>query len=144
MKTITLLLFFTILSFSPNLSFQHKQTESYRLHINFENIEYNDKPFYVTLYNSKEHFYQKEPFKNWIIIPGKQNQIQVDSLPKGSYAVLCFQDLNNNHRLDFDNYYRPVEPWGLSNNSELMGPPTWQDAKFEVNKDKKILIKLFN
>lgn len=53
----------------------------------------------------------------------------------GAYAVLCIHDKNNNRRMDFEANGMPAEDFGASNNNMIMGPPNFEDSKFEVGKE---------
>jgi len=140
MKTLTLILtaLFTFTGFL-HLSTDDKFTVS----VNIKNLS-KDGTLYMSLYNSEEDFYIKKTLasKHIVVKNGKINPIIFKDLPKGKYAIICFQDLNDNHKLDFTNYM-PDEPWGLSNNIVLMGPPTWNDAIFTVENNMQIDIELF-
>ncbi len=61
--------------------------------------------------------------------------------PKGNYAIVVFQDLNDNGVLDHQNF-TPTEPFGISNYETLNGTPTFEKAKFEANSDVNITIKM--
>ena len=121
---------------------QTSAEKTFNLEIKFENIQKIDKPIYVALYQSEKDFDNKKNFKKYTVLPYQKNILNIQDLPEGTYAILCFQDLNGNHRLDFNNYI-PDEPWGLSNNKMRMGPPTWEDAKFELKQNLQLDIKLF-
>ena len=58
--------------------------------------------------------------------------VKFDSITPGEYAILCFHDANENDRMDFQENGMPLESYGTSNNVYLMGPPQFEDAKFEV------------
>ena len=53
-------------------------------------------------------------------------------LEPGEYALIALHDKNDNKRMDFEPSGRPSEAFGTSNNVMLMGPPQWNDAKFEL------------
>lgn len=53
-------------------------------------------------------------------------------VPKGTYAVIAHHDANSNGKMDFEASGRPKEDYGTSNNPFSMGPPNWDEAKFEV------------
>jgi uncharacterized protein (DUF2141 family) len=53
-------------------------------------------------------------------------------LEPGEYALVALHDKNDNKRMDFEPTGRPSEAFGVSNNVMLMGPPQWNDAKFEL------------
>ncbi len=121
---------------------QTAMEQIFNLEIKFENIQKKDKPIYVALYQSEKDFNNKKNFKKYTVLPSQKTTLNIEDLPEGTYAILCFQDLNGNHRLDFNNYI-PNEPWGLSNNKIRMGPPTWKDAKFELKQNLQLEIELF-
>ncbi|MGJ8592436.1 MAG: DUF2141 domain-containing protein [Aquaticitalea sp.] len=61
----------------------------------------------------------------------------------GSYAVMVVHDENDNEKMDFEPNGMPKETYGMSNNPTLMGPPQFNDAKFEVaDKDLEFDIEL--
>lgn len=63
----------------------------------------------------------------------------------GKYAVAVFQDKNGNNKLDSNFIGIPNEPFGFSNqNSYPMGSPKFKNAAFDVDKDQKITIPLFD
>ena len=60
----------------------------------------------------------------------------------GSYAVMVMHDLNSNKNMDFDSNGIPTESYGMSGDEMVMGPPTFEAAKFEVaDKDLKLSIR---
>ena len=50
----------------------------------------------------------------------------------GTYGIIVLHDRNDNKQMDFEPNGMPMEDFGVSNNVMIMGPPQWQDAKFEV------------
>jgi len=59
-----------------------------------------------------------------------------DDLAPGTYAVRTFHDVDGNGELNSNMIGMPTEPWGMSNNpSGSFGPPSWDDASFEVGED---------
>lgn len=50
----------------------------------------------------------------------------------GTYGIVVLHDKNDNKRMDFEPTGMPKEAFGASNNVMTMGPPQWNDAKFEV------------
>lgn len=66
------------------------------------------------------------------------------NVPKGEYAISIFHDENENKKLDTNFVGMPKEAFGFSNDvMGLMGPPSFDEAKFNVYDDKSIIsIKL--
>ena len=57
-------------------------------------------------------------------------------LPFGKYAITIFHDVNDNEELDTNFIGIPKEPYGFSNNPKSsFGPPGFDDAVFEFEKD---------
>lgn len=65
--------------------------------------------------------------------------VTFNNIKPGNYAVLCYYDKNDNKQMDFDTNGMPLESYGSSNNNMAMGPPQWEDSKFEVQQDPIIL-----
>lgn len=105
------------------------------LTINFNDIQAKQGELYVVMYNSaaqfeagKEHFYS-----HMIKVTANSHTITVNNVPSGDYAVMVFQDLNNNQQLDSNMLGIPKEPYGFSNNPTLYGPPSYKALKFAMN-----------
>lgn len=65
------------------------------------------------------------------------------TLPAGTYGLRVMHDVNGNGELDSNFIGIPREPWGFSNNATgSMGPPKWDDVKFEVNGDTTQQLRL--
>ncbi|PIF30880.1 uncharacterized protein (DUF2141 family) [Flavobacterium sp. 9] len=97
----------------------------------------------VGLYNSDGTFL-KTTYKS-LTSEIKNNQVVVtfDNLPTGEYAISTYHDENNNGKLDRNSMGIPSEAYAASNNARgFMGPPSYKDAKFVVDKDSKIEITL--
>ncbi len=76
-------------------------------------------------------------------IKGKQAKVTFKNVPAGEYAIICYHDKNNNGRIDFEPNGMPSEDYGASNNVMNFGPPSYEDAKFEVtDKDVSLEIRL--
>ena len=136
--TVFVLLFLTLSSFKPI-----DNNEKFKIKVVIANPEANGV-IHLELYNSEDDFYNKKPLAVKQIATTTTSGVNAffDNLPKGTYAIICYQDMNDNHKLDFSSFI-PQEPWGLSNNVQLMGPPTWNDAKFEVKNETIVEIQLF-
>lgn len=57
-----------------------------------------------------------------------------ESIPKGSYLIVAFQDTNGNEKLDWGGWGFPTEPICFYKESET-GMSNWYDMKFDVEKD---------
>ena len=65
------------------------------------------------------------------------------SLPKGEYAIVVFHDIDDNSELNTSRFGLPKEPYGFSNDAKgLFGPPSFDQAKVELQADRSISITL--
>lgn len=78
------------------------------------------------------------------IAPSSQGVSASFDLPPGPYALHVFQDENSNDKLDMKWLPPgPAEPWVVSNNAQgTIGPPSFKDAKFEVEGAASLTLKL--
>lgn len=113
--------------------------------VTVNDIRSSDGTFYVSLYNSEEGLRTKTPIKSKSLkIVGNSIVATFKNVSKGEYAVGCFHDENDNQLMDFYDNGIPKENYGLSNNHVYYGPPTFEDAKFEVSDTNLTFeIKLF-
>lgn len=59
-------------------------------------------------------------------------------LPMGDYALSIHHDENGNGKFDTNLVGMPIEPYGFSNDAMgNFGPPTFEQAKFKLDADKK-------
>jgi uncharacterized protein (DUF2141 family) len=64
---------------------------------------------------------------------GGDNVIAVPDVPKGTWAVLAYQDANENGELDRNLLGIPKENYGFSRDAAgKFGPPGFDDAAIEV------------
>ncbi len=77
-------------------------------------------------------------------ISNSQATVSFTNLSKGKYAAFAFHDEDNNGSIKKNWIGMPKEGVGASNNAKgRMGPPSFEAASFDVNKEKKtISIKL--
>jgi uncharacterized protein (DUF2141 family) len=70
-------------------------------------------------------------------------RIVFTGLPAGVYAVSVFHDENMNQKLDKNFMGIPKEGYGASNNPrKKMGPPSFDETKFQMNGEQSLEIKL--
>jgi Uncharacterized protein conserved in bacteria len=97
------------------------------------NVTSNNGTVNCGLFN-KANFLQK-PIKSSVakIIKGVST-LTFKQLPKGDYAVVCYHDKNKNNIMDFSANNMPLEDYGSSNNSMAFAPPSYDTAKFVLDK----------
>lgn len=139
MQKIILILLFTFTGlFSTNA-----QEETFKLTVNISGLNSDKGNLMVGVYNKKEYFLKKQ-FKGKIgKINNKKSVVIFENLPKGEYAVSFVHDENDNKKMDTNFIGIPKEDYGCSNNATgFMGPPKYDDAKFQLTKNKIIDIKI--
>jgi uncharacterized protein (DUF2141 family) len=61
-------------------------------------------------------------------------------VPQGTYAAFAFHDADANGKLKQNFIGMPVEGVGASRGAKgLMGPPSFEDAKFQVRAERKVV-----
>jgi uncharacterized protein (DUF2141 family) len=78
-----------------------------------------------------------------ILVNGSRMEIKMKPVPAGWYAVVVFQDTDKNKELRTNFIGLPQEPIGFSNDVRIkLGPPSFKDAKFSVQSDKELTLKI--
>ena len=62
-----------------------------------------------------------------------------DNVPKGTYCVFTYQDVNMNGEVDFESDKMFNEPWGSYKEAFIGLSPTWQKIKFDVEKNITVI-----
>ncbi|MCT4628773.1 DUF2141 domain-containing protein [Winogradskyella sp.] len=125
------------------VSFSSKAQESYNLIIEVEEANSNDGKMFVAVYNEEAKFLRKSYKGTKSKIVNNSCSVTFEDLPKGTYAVSIYHDKNNNGKLDRNFLGIPKESYGCSNDAKgFMGPPKWNDAKFELKTNKTITVIL--
>lgn len=109
-------------------------------------LKSNNGDVKVSLLNSEESFLAKPkelkkmggPFRRAIAaIKDKKAEAVFEDVPFGEYAIKLFHDENGNGRMDKNFVGMPKEDRAVSNNARgKTGPPKYEDAKFEFNKEE--------
>ncbi|HRE16357.1 MAG TPA: DUF2141 domain-containing protein [Rhodocyclaceae bacterium] len=104
------------------------------LTVTVENVASATGNVRLALYQGAENFLvtpaQRESLP---AAPGKVPFIFRD-LPPGRYAATAFHDVNDNKKLETDQFGRPLEPTGFSRDAKATSaPPRFDDAVFEVD-----------
>lgn len=118
-----------------NIGFSFGQTENAQdIVVNISNLKSSNGNVYMSIYNSKTSFLNKG-FKSAVSkIENNSCSITFKAIPNGIYAISFFHDENENKKMDSNFIGIPTEDYGCSNNAKgFMGPPKWEDAKFELS-----------
>ncbi|MCU0431774.1 MAG: DUF2141 domain-containing protein [Cytophagaceae bacterium] len=137
MKWIVVTLVFLLLGFTP--------PPSHTLRIEISGLKNNKGQVIVDVFSSRRGY----PLETEYAIGRKKISIVNDNavisfeLPPGEYAFAIIHDENMNHILDQNILGMPKEGVAASNNAEgFMGPPSYEKAKFKLDKTMSTQISM--
>jgi uncharacterized protein (DUF2141 family) len=90
----------------------------------------------IGLYSVPASFRTEAQAIRVIALPAREGEVRAsfDDLPAGRYAVMAYHDENANGKLDLRLGMFPVEGYGLSNNPRVVGPPSFEDSAFNIER----------
>ena len=95
------------------------------------------------LFNSADGFPShtgKALLSGYVTISGNSVEYTFTNLAVGTYAVYIFHDEDNDKKLNTNLIGMPKEGIGVSNNAKgHFGPPGYDDAKFDFNKQEQTI-----
>ena len=116
--------------------------QSYRLTLDVVGMKEKKGNLLISIYDSAED-YLKKPIKTLTTPADALTKRVVLELESGTYAVVIYQDLNSNGKVDRNFFRLPTEPCGFSRDARpKMGPPRYKPASFSLNEDTEIRIKI--
>jgi uncharacterized protein (DUF2141 family) len=88
----------------------------------------------VTLYDKAEGFRHEENARLILSAPAQPGDVSVvfAGLAAGTYAVIAYHDENGNGSLDKFMGMVPTEGFALTNDPEVLGPPSFDSAAFTL------------
>ena len=107
------------------------------IHLTVEGVANADGKVMIALFDKASEFPRgKLSLANMVpAAPGAVKVVFAGVTP-GKYAISVYHDVNGNQRLDSNMVGIPSEPYGFSRDARgKMGPPSFDDAAFEVGKD---------
>ncbi|WP_115461488.1 DUF2141 domain-containing protein [Winogradskyella aurantiaca] len=114
---------------------------TYSIEVTIENLKSDDGKVLVGLYNTEKDFLEDTFMGEVGVIKDKTTKVVFNNVPSGTYAVSYIHDANDNDKMDTNFMGIPKEGYGCSNNAKgFMGPPKWEDAKFELTESISITI----
>lgn len=88
----------------------------------------------------KERFLKDCLYSGSVPAATDQVTVTIDNVPKGAWAVLVYQDENQNNKLDRNFIGIPTENYGFSRAARgKFGPPDFSDAAVELGDDKLVV-----
>lgn len=125
--------------------YQQTETETVELTIVVTNIHTLEGHLKMGIFKDSGTFLQKgKEYKAYSIKPkGKTTIIHVRGIKKGDYAISIYHDINDDSNCNLSWIFRPIEPYGFSNNVKLvLFKPSFNDCKFNADRDREITIRL--
>ncbi len=111
----------------------------YSLTIEISGIKDNKGVIMLQLLNASQEVVTQEKG----VIENGKSIMTFKNLAPGKYAVRYFQDENLNGELDKNKLGIPTEGYGFSNDAYgMFGPKPFRDWLFELDKDKKLVLKI--
>ncbi|MBK7426573.1 MAG: DUF2141 domain-containing protein [Saprospiraceae bacterium] len=113
------------------------------LTINFVSKDASGNIFYTLLQGEENYKFRKGTRSGMIPVYKKENKKIIYGVPKGDYAVACFQDSDLDNKMDKKIFGIPKN-FGFSRNKKgFFGtPPKYPDAKIDLFEDTEITIKI--
>lgn len=97
----------------------------------------------AALFDSADTFVDlRDPIRRVTLPPGSSGSGRMAGLPAGEYALVVYQDENDNGRLDRNFIGIPREPMGFSNRYWPQGPPSFARAAFRLNGSETNTVEL--
>ena len=116
--------------------------QSHRLTLDVVGMKEKKGNLLISVYDSAED-YLKKPIKTLTTPVDALTKRVVLELESGTYAVVIYQDLNSNGKVDRNFFRLPTEPCGFSRDARpKMGPPRYKPASFTLNEDTEMRIKI--
>jgi uncharacterized protein (DUF2141 family) len=140
MKKFGRVIFFMLLAATPGLV----DGGEISLTVNVRGAKPNVGKSILSLFNSEESFLKAPIFTETCEIDGDGHaQFRLKGLVQGDYAISVIYDEDSDGELDTGLFGIPAEPVGFSRNARgRFGPPSFEDAVFQVTKDTELAIVL--
>jgi uncharacterized protein (DUF2141 family) len=117
-------------------------TVSAKLKIVVSDIQAGKGSVVAEVYDNDKDFFKKPVASQTMKATNNRLEFSFE-IPEGVYAVMIYQDLNENKLLDRRMIGIPKEPYGLSNNfTPHFGPPKFDDCRFNLVDPTILTIKL--
>ncbi len=130
MKTVL-----SILAIISSISFGVAQENGVDITVTIDNVVSDEGKVLISLHTTET--FMKGPGIQNLESEIKEGKVTLtfENVPSGTYAILALHDANENNQMDYQDNGMPLEGYGMSGNEMIMGPPVFEDAKFEVAKE---------
>lgn len=130
-----------------HLIFSSPTVEVHTLTVTVDNIKTMEGSIEVGLFNQDGKFLEKnEAYKSVSVkVTSITETVVIENLPKGTYAISLYHDINGNGICDRNFMGIPKEPYGFSNNFKpKFSAPTFADCTFDVEANHSMTIDLIH
>jgi uncharacterized protein (DUF2141 family) len=142
MKNLLLIaVLFTSLFATAQTSNSVETEQGITITVTIDKVRTNKGKVLFALHSEKTFLKAKPIQATGSTIEGNKVQVTFTNVPKGTYAITCVHDENDNGQMDFEENGMPKEDYGTSNNQLSYGPPEFGPSKFIVN-DTDIALKI--
>jgi uncharacterized protein (DUF2141 family) len=115
---------------------------THKLTVTVTGIAQRTGKLHVGLATDDKTFSGKSAITQIVDVPATGDAtITFADLKPGKYAVRVLQDMNDNKTMDFSGQM-PSEPFGFSNVTMLMGPPTFDQCAFALDGNKSVQVSM--
>ena len=117
--------------------------QNHKIEVEIKGFKNDKGAAMIGLYNTEDSFMRTGIKSAKTIVKNKKTYAVFTNVPAGTYAISMFHDENANGKIDRNFVGIPKEGYGTSNDAKgFMGPPKYEDAKFELTADKKLVINV--
>ncbi len=118
---------------ASNIPVKAQEEEGVTITVIIENVLSAEGTILGSLHSNDT--FMKGPGMMNTAVPAKKGEVTLKfkNVSPGSYAIMVMQDTNGNRRMDMDPNGMPLESYATSGDIMVMGPPTFEAAKFEVS-----------
>jgi uncharacterized protein (DUF2141 family) len=108
--------------------------------INLHALQARPGKLYVALQKRGEFLKKRASYGEVVAsIEAGEKTIVFHDVAPGEYAVLVWHDINQDGRFTTEPNGTPLDGWSVRNAQKLFGSPTWNQVKFAVPVDGKML-----
>ena len=120
----------------------YPKAKKYDIEVVVSNINTQKGNIELAIFDKSEVFLQKnKSIRRYSkTIKGKRIKFKIKNLPKGSYAISLYHDINGDKECNLNFLGIPKEPYGFSKNYQpKYKPPHFEDCQFFVPSDEDII-----
>ena len=111
--------------------------------VEIRNVRAGQGQLFIGAYGDEAAFAARKPSQGLVLRPTEDAvRVPLCGVSAASLAVLVYQDLNDNGRMDANPFGVPSEPYGSSGRPAAMAPPSWERARVERSAPGGVVVVL--